>query len=1297
MKLSALVRLLVLAILALPLRGQLNRGIVQGTVTDPPGAVIPGVEVTLTSVESGVATTTKTNDTGYYRLQDLTPGVYRARFVSAGLSPLVLTDVAVLAGKEIRLDAQLKLGEARQTIEVAANVAQIETAPTNYSTTLDSHTVTDIPLAGRDLLQLVFLIPGVNNVGGPPGSNFGFSSQYGTFPDATNVLGSALEVNGGSGGTNAWYLDGSLNVIGVADNAAVNPSPDAVEEFQAITNAFSAEYGHTGGGVFNVVLKSGTNSLHGSAYEYLRNSATNARNPFTSIDSTGHLIPDRVLHFNDFGGTFGGPVYIPKVYNGKNKTFFFFSDDANILHLMGSQVLTVPTARMRTGDFSEVPNITQYGIYNPYSTVGPDGQGTFARSAFGTPITPNGCTGYIDATTHLAVNPTAVTCSFSAQLPGSIPTPNGFIQGLNPTAQYFLNAFPLPNYVSPLSGCPMGLDGFPVCDNFLGTVGSSQVSQNVSLKFDHQWSQKNKWFAEWLYTPGQYRNYRVPWSGPAYPNSSVGYGSKYPTDFTNLVIALGNTYMLSPTLVNEFRASFARQLTAASQGALNQLMSIPQTEKEVAALSIPTSSYYPVPIMNVSLPAGGSLNIGQVPWSNVYQMGEAYTILDNVTKILGKHTLKTGFIYRLEHGAWGGSFPTQLNFYGSLTTDPVTSLGGGGGIAELLMGAVPGGSLGITAPFYERWRYWAGFAQDDIRITSSFTLNLGLRYDLYGYFKSRWYPLSNFCLQCPNPSTGLNGEVIYEGDPEFPKGHDILPSNKTSFAPRLNFAWAPFHGQKTVIRGGYDIFYSDVVNGSNYPGEAGGLSPGWFYITNWNGSYYPNQCAPFSGQCVVFPLTDSTVDRGTLATPPQQYQLPGQRRDPQLGASLYNINKPVRDPMVERWGLEIQRELPANLLLSVGYVGNHGTHLVSDGFRNIDYVPIRDRIQLRTGINSVVPITDYYSGKTATELATIWGSDQLPRSILLTPFPAYSGITQLPAYDGNSIYHGLNVRLQKRLSSGFTFIAAYTFSKKITDPAIVQTGAFLTDPLHSNRNNLLGGRAGVVPGAVYGGTYQDPDNRRLDRGLATDDIPHMFNFASSYELPFGRGKPFLNQSRFLDTVAGGWQLSGTFNAQSGLPLAISGPCDQLTCRPNLIGDTHFPGSRSKAERISQWINPAAFTPPFGTDQNFWANYDPNDPRAYQFGTAGVEVPGLRSPGFWNLDASLSKRFSLTEKRYFQFRWEAFNALNHQNLGFPNVNFCLPPRPNGETDLVHQAGCTFGRITNVQTDPRAMEFALKFVF
>src|ERR1700736_925919 len=258
---------------------QLNRSVMEGIVTDPQGAVIAGADVTVTAVDTNVAATTKTNSTGYYRVVDLVPGKYRAHFASAGFNGTDVVDIQLLAGQEAKVDAQLKLGSTQETVQVVGEVPLLETAAANFSHSVENRTIQETPLNGRDLQQLVYLMPGVSNAAGPPGSNFGFNSQFGTFPDPTYVQGSDVSVNGGQAGANAWYLDGNLNLSGISENVAVNPSPDSVSEFQGITNAFGAEYGRMGGGVFNVVLKSGTNSPHGDLYEFLRNSATNARNP----------------------------------------------------------------------------------------------------------------------------------------------------------------------------------------------------------------------------------------------------------------------------------------------------------------------------------------------------------------------------------------------------------------------------------------------------------------------------------------------------------------------------------------------------------------------------------------------------------------------------------------------------------------------------------------------------------------------------------------------------------------------------------------------------------------------------------------------------------------------------------------------------------------------------------------------------------------------------------------------------------------------------------------------------------
>lgn len=1277
------------------LRAQLNRGVIEGIVTDAQGAVVPGAQVTVISAGTGVRTIARTNGAGYYRAQDLVPGTFRVQVVASGFRSFDETGIEVIAGGVHRIDARLKVGATHQVVQVSAAPTQIETSPTNASTTLDSQTVENIPLDGRDLQQLVFLIPGVNSVAGPPGTNFGFNSGYGTFPDPTHVFGSDVSVNGGQGGANAWYLDGNLNLSPLADNVVVNPSPDAVQEFQAVTNAFSAEYSRTGGGVFSVVLKSGTNQVHGDLYEFVRNSATNARNPFTSIGFAGQLLQNSV-HFNNFGGTVGGPVVIPHIYNGRNKTFFFFSDDVNNLHYLKDGVFTVPTPAMRAGDFSEDPSTAQYGIWDPNSTVGPNSQGLYDRTAFGTPIpgNPYGASGCLASSVAAGAASGVNTCNFATQLPAN---------RLDPTAMFFMKSFPNPNFNDPLSACPLANGGaYQICNNFLGPEGSTQDSQNFSLKIDHTRNDHNRFFFEGLYNPTHYGLNQVPWTGPTYPQSSVGASSTYPYDLLNQLWAFGNTYTFSPTLINQFRASFGRSFmtTHPDRPFPGNINGENQIEQVLKPLNIPIFQGPPLPNWQISTPSGGSINFGPTAFTSSSQPDEAYNFIDNITKVSGKHTFEGGVTYRLEHSAIDYVPPTQFSFGGGLVLNPQTGLGGGSGLAQFMLGAVAndGGTYStVQAMPYNRTRYWGAFFQDDYHVTPRFTLNLGLRYDIFGWYKTRYPFDSGFCLGCINSLTGLLGQVVYSGEPGAnAKGSDIFSPNWNDLGPRFNFAWTPFANQKTVIRGGYDIFYSDAADALNMPGQGGGgEQPGWANTTTWAGSFYPQCGGFFSGNCVVFPLS-STENKAALSTPPYNRDFQALHHASFIGQGSSGTQKPSHDPMIQSWNFEIQRELPSDTLVSVGYVGTHGTHLMGDMFHQYNFVPTADLLKYKTTLYSEVPVTQFYSGFTATALEKIYGPmatiDQL-----LSVYPAFpAGIGTTAQFDGTTIYHAMDLRVQKRFSNGLSFVAAYTVSKRIDNWATNGSvgAAMIVDPIGIS---TVGGRAAAI-GSTLGGVCQNLADCNLDRAVAADDIPQIFNVAGSYQLPVGHGRRFLDRTGPLDAIFGGWGLSWTFNAQSGPPVSVSCPGNQLTSRCDLVGSAAFSGSRTKTQQIAQWINPAAFCPPYGCDQSFWANPNPTDPREWQFGTTGPRLSNFRWPGFWNLDASLQKQFHVTESKYFEFRWDAFNALNHMNLAAsPNTGFCLPPLANGSTDTVHQAGCAFGEITNIQNDPRSMQFGLRFIW
>jgi len=1277
---------------------QSNRGAIEGIVTDPQGASVPRVAVTITAVDTGVATTTQTDSAGYYRVIDLLPGEYRASFVLAGFTTQEVLNIEVRAAGTTRTDTQLKLGSTATQVTVSAAVTVINTQAANGGTALEQRSITEIPVNGRDLLQLVNLLPGVSSTIGPPGTTFGFNSQFGTFPDPTGAMQSAIAVNGGIAGSNAWLVDGNLNHSPWGENPVITPSPDAVMEFQVISSAFAPEYGRMSGGVFNEVLKSGTDAYHGNLYEYVRNDATNARNPFTSIAANGQIIKSRQLRFNNFGGTLGGPVRIPHIYDGRNKTFFFTSVDQQILHLIGQNTFTVPDAAMRAGNFSEDPNAAKYGIWDPYSTVGPDPvTGLYTRTAFGTPAAgfPNGC-----LNTVVEANPGVTTCNFATQIPSN---------RIDSVANWFMGQFPQPNFNSPTSSCPVGINGYKTCGNFLGPVASLQDPRNSSVKIDHNWSEKSRFFGEWLYDPIHYANFMTPWVGPTHPVQ--GFNSDHNFDMLNQVYSFGNTYSLSPSLINEFRASFSRQSTSThpAKPGPESLTGQAAVEQELGPSQIPVRQLTPVPDWAVTMPdGGGNVTWGPDGWNNIYLAGEAYTFKDDLTKIHGRHTIKAGITYRLEHNAFGYDVPTDLDFYGSLTQDPTTGFGGGSGMAQFLLGAVGanGSFSGKQALPYPRERYWAFYGQDDWRVTKNFTLNFGLRYDIYGKFETRWVWNANWCPHEMDSRTGLPGEPCY-----YPG--DILPPNWNSLGPRLNFSWAPGGDRKTVIRGGYDILYGNSANAQNMNGEAGALvETGWYDLDTYVGTWLGSACGPptSNAYCPAFQLDNTTTNKGNYLAHPLLGAFPAAQKAMYLGyaAGMEWYKSTGHDPTTEQWSLTIQRELPGHIAIEAGYIGAHSTHEPGPEFESVPgyYLSTANKLQYKNGINAQAPIANYYSGQTAQELACVYDNAcsgsiaglTLPLSVLLLPNPFYpGGIGDAVDYDGTAAYNSLNVRVQKRFSNGMHFLAAYTNSKTIQNSQMNSLFFEYWDPVHSVATGIIGGRAGTQTYSEYRFLYQDPDNRKADRTISGQDIPQIFNLAGTYELPFGHNKPFLNQKGPLNQIVGGWQVSGTFNAQDGIPMRIGCPSDSVTGRCDGVGNPMVAGGRSKAAREAQWWNPAAFAPAFGTDQTFWANYSSNDPRAWQFGTDAVIDSRARAPGFWNLDSALSKRFHVTEGDYFDFRWEMFNALNHMNLALPNANWCLPLAAGGTPDRVHQAGCAFGRITNIQTDPRSMQFALKFVF
>ena len=394
---------------------------------------------------------------------------------------------------------------------------------------------------------------------GPSGSVFGFNSQFGGFPDPTHIVGSGISVNGSQGGANAWYLDGTLNAIVGPESVVVNPAPDAVSEFAMLDNGLAAEWSRTSGAVINVVLKSGTNQFHGDAYGFNRNSYFSASNPFQRRDAAGNEFLSPSVNFNDFGGTIGGPIR-------KNKTFFFASWETSFLHELQPRLYTVPTAQERQGNFTDRPDLApacdqaagvNNCLYDPTSTTGPDANGLFHRTPFPTPVIPK--------------------------------------SRIDPLAAYYVNSFPNPNFVDPLQQGPSGCG--VLCNNFLGDVGSSQTTNNLSVKVDHQINDNSKLFVEYLLNPSWYTNYRLPWTGPTAQTAGVAGAQPYRT--FNQIFTLGHTQTFGGSFVNEVRASYSRQNQKATPNP-NALVDNNIIEQKVQGLNfISDPVFFPVPTIGL--------------------------------------------------------------------------------------------------------------------------------------------------------------------------------------------------------------------------------------------------------------------------------------------------------------------------------------------------------------------------------------------------------------------------------------------------------------------------------------------------------------------------------------------------------------------------------------------------------------------------------------------------------------------------------------------------------------------------
>ncbi|HXN21815.1 MAG TPA: carboxypeptidase regulatory-like domain-containing protein [Candidatus Dormibacteraeota bacterium] len=1180
MKYGRLVSLVVLvAASAFGLFAQTFTATVSGTVTDPHGAAVAGATVTVTNLSTGVSKTATTDPNGSYIVPLLQPSEYTVTAESAGFEKVARTGIRLEVNQTAEINLQLALGGVNQTVEVSGITPLLVTQQSSIDQTIEQKFIEDLPLADQDIFQFVQLAPGV--VSGNPNN----PSPIGDIGNR-NFFDSNFSVNGGKGSTNDVLLDGVANVIGDFNGVGTVPPVGSVQEFKVQSGAYSAEFGRSGGGNINIITKSGGSQYHGTVYEYLQNSALNANGWNRKPVANGR---------NHFGVSFSGPVWIPKVYNGKQKTFFFFDyegrrnrDPFN----PSNPFFTVPTPEQRRGDFSQTTNKDGQliKIYNPWTTS-PNPAGGFLRKEF--PGNKIDCAAINPATNKPLCDPVALAA---------------------------LKFYPLPNRTaSDLSGA----------NNFIVTANNRLNKNLYSIRIDHNLSQRQSIFARYTRERREDRQ--------ANPFNNVASSGRVIIDkFTN--IAINHVISITPNLINNARYGYTR--AHANQipfgtGFDPTSLGLPSYVRDNAViLQFPTFS----PGGNVSISSLGSRGFNNQP-------RDTTTVADSVIKMWGQHTIKPGVEFRLIR-----FFPFQVfdttgnyNFGTGYTQGPDPDVGtnnAGLGFASFLLGAQSSASFEYGTPVTIFHRYIAGYIQDDWRVSTRLTLNLGLRWDLETGTQETQGRLTTFDFSAPSPLAGkvssfpdLKGLLRFDS-----AGEAEWVADKKRFAPRIGLAYKI--GEKNTIRAGYGIFYLPISLenlgsvGFNYTIDSNQPDPRIPQVLLSNP--FPSGIPPIIGKSQG---ALSLIGQGVTAVPGQI-------------TSSYN----------QLWNIAIQRQVGRDWLAEIAYVGSHGVHLPINSFNLSQLDPSMQSLG-NTALNKSV--NNPFFGIITDPLSPL-SKKTVVQSQLLKPFPQYTSITYSRplANFGKSSYNSMQIKLQKRFSNGLALLTHYTWSKDLDTGGVGSGIAFFDATPIQNIYNIAD-----------------------ERSLSGQDVPHRFVFTATYELPIGRGKMIgADLPRALDVLIGGWQINGVYTKQSGTPLSIiaanrlgiGNARMRASVRPGV--DPHFDvaAARNNVRQGANWFNTAAF-------------YNPNDvpsipgqdvSKQFVLGNVSRTLGSVRRDRYHNMDFSLFKGFQLSEQIRFQLRLEAFNFFNTVVFGTPETNV---------------NSSQFGKITGQANTPRKVQVALRINF
>ncbi len=1201
-------------------RAQEVRATITGRVMDPQGALVPNATVVVVNDDNNVRQETKTNNQGVWVAEFLLPGHYGFTISAAGFKTEDHKGITLSAGDVKQIDTALQVGASSQTVDVTADAALIDTTAATSGTVISHEEIAEMPSSSHVVTLLATFSPGVvaqdqnNNIAHL--WSYNAASQFTSDGGRNNVW------------SNTFQLDGSPDMKAGGDVAFIPPM-DSVQEFRVSTNAYDASIGRQAGATVNMQTRSGGKSYHGVLYEFNQNSAMNA-NLFQTNLIGGAVAP---VHFNEWGGTFGGPVYLPKLYHGKDKTFFFVSyDDTHNMNPLGSGSISVPTALERTGDFSQ-----------SFTTQTVGGQLTRYPIQVYDPLTVNTATGNRTLFPNNQI-PTNRLSAIAQNILKFVPLPNTPSDGTSNTSN---------DYAPP----SVRLDTFPL----------------VSIRLDQNWSNSQRTFATLRW------HHLIEHTGDTFGLDNIAAGSF--TERVNKGIGLDHVWTMSPTRVLNLRYS----LTRYEEPGYDAGAGFNET-----SLGIPASFVGQLPRAGFPYITGVAGNFGTTQTQS-FHATTYHTLGATFTQVHGNHTFRYGGeFWVLQDSNFGNGNAGEFDFNSNFTRQNNANAGGtgvGSTFATFLLDMPSGGSVPRNASAFYSQHYTAGFFQDDWRVTSRLTVNLGMHWDYERPVEERFNRIEDrYDPNTPNPISGsaqaayasilanpanasnagvqllqqllpssqfqVNGIVQFAGVNGVPR--TTYNTDLHEWQPRVGFAYNL--GHNTVVRGGFGRFtQADYNTGAQfgYSRSTSLTATTDNYLTSFDTMAHPFQNG-------ILAPTGSSL--GALTN---------------LGSSWTWDNPDLNRFYSWEYSLHVQHEWNG-WLFELGYSHNK-TYDISWGWNENEpsfanwqkyntptFVAGRPVDTLNWNLQ--VPNPFYHlAGVSASN--SIYTNTTIALNQLLNPNPLFGGITENNPTGQNRFDAGLG-KIERRFKKGFSIIASFTWSKLFEDTAF------------------------------YGGS-QLASQGKVEHKLGGEDRPFHLNIAPIWDIPVGRKQHFgTGMPVWADAILGGWEMSGNYNIQSGVPVVFSTPA--------FFSGQNFslPGGK---QSLNQWFDTTQFYPfpskstSLATLQSYpaWTgiqnlpgySYVPAASDSIKNGVYQDFAANIQTfPTRWNdvrasrvneANAGLYKNFRFTEAKRLQLRFDVFNLFNHPRFGAPDTN---------------PGDATFGRVTgSQQNQARTVELGAKLTF